>query len=88
VARCCPRPCATHHPESPRLAIGAIDESGKTFVSDWAADLGPTYLEAEKTPIGGSAPPPRAYTPLRAPIDPRGRIVIVVDDGIATGSTT
>lgn len=27
------------------------------------------------------------YTPTRAPIDPRGRIVIVVDDGLATGST-
>ncbi|HEX5034215.1 MAG TPA: phosphoribosyltransferase family protein, partial [bacterium] len=27
------------------------------------------------------------YTPDRAPIDPRGRIVLVVDDGIATGST-
>ena len=27
------------------------------------------------------------YTPVRAPIDPAGRIVIVVDDGLATGST-
>jgi predicted phosphoribosyltransferase len=27
------------------------------------------------------------YTPLRPPIDPCGRTVIVVDDGIATGST-
>lgn len=27
------------------------------------------------------------YTPLRTPVDPRDRIVIVVDDGIATGST-
>jgi predicted phosphoribosyltransferase len=29
------------HPESPELAIGAIDESGKAFVSEWAADLDP-----------------------------------------------
>jgi putative phosphoribosyl transferase len=28
-----------------------------------------------------------AYTLKRGPIDPRGRIVIVVDDGLATGST-
>lgn len=36
------------HPESAELAIGAIDESGKAFVSDWAADLDPEYLAAEK----------------------------------------
>jgi predicted phosphoribosyltransferase len=76
------------HPESPELAIGAIDESGKTFVSDWAADLGPTYIEAEKKrQLEVLRRRRAAYTPLRAPIDPRGRIVIVVDDGIATGST-
>jgi predicted phosphoribosyltransferase len=27
------------------------------------------------------------YTPVRPPLDPVGRIVIVVDDGLATGST-
>ncbi len=27
------------------------------------------------------------YTPIRPPIDPAGRIVIVVDDGLATGAT-
>ncbi|MCC6756697.1 MAG: hypothetical protein IT474_01875, partial [Arenimonas sp.] len=27
------------------------------------------------------------YTPARAPIDPAGRTVIVVDDGLATGAT-
>lgn len=27
------------------------------------------------------------YTPIRAPIDPAGRTVIVVDDGLATGAT-
>ena len=28
-----------------------------------------------------------SYTPIRPPHDPAGRIVIVVDDGLATGST-
>jgi len=28
-----------------------------------------------------------SYTPVRAPLDPSGRVVIVVDDGLATGST-
>ena len=27
------------------------------------------------------------YTPERPPIDPAGRIVIIIDDGLATGST-
>ncbi len=76
------------HPEQPELAIGAIDENGNAFVSEWAADLDPVYLEGEKQRQLGILRQRRAkYTPLRAPIDPHARIVIVVDDGIATGST-
>jgi predicted phosphoribosyltransferase len=76
------------HAEQPELAIGAIDENGKAFVSDWATDLDPEYLEAEKQRQLSLLRERRVhYTPLRAPIDPRGRTVIVVDDGIATGST-
>jgi len=76
------------HPEQPELAIGAIDESGNAFISEWAAELNPQYLEAEKArQLDVLRRRLAAYTPLRAPIDPHGRIVIVVDDGIATGST-
>lgn len=76
------------HPEQPELAIGAIDEQGNAFISDWAADLDPTYLEAEKKrQLTVLAKRRATYTPARQPIDPKGRIVIVVDDGIATGST-
>jgi putative phosphoribosyl transferase len=76
------------HPDQPELAIGAIDEDGNAFVSEWAADLDPEFLEAEKRRQLEVLGQRRAkYTPLRAPIDPRDRIVIVVDDGIATGST-
>ena len=76
------------HPEQPELAIGAIDEQGNAFVSDWAADLDPVYLEAEKKrQLAVLAERRATYTPARRPIDPKGRIVIVVDDGIATGST-
>jgi predicted phosphoribosyltransferase len=76
------------HPDQPELAIGAIDESGNAFVSDWAADLDPQYLEVEKQrQLEVLRRRRAAYTPLRPPIDPRDRIVIVVDDGIATGST-
>ena len=76
------------HPHQPELAIGAIDEEGNAFVSQWALNLGPEFLETEKDHQFEVLRRRRAkYTPLRAPIDPRRRIVIVVDDGIATGST-
>jgi predicted phosphoribosyltransferase len=76
------------HPEQPELAIGAVDENGNAFISDWAADLPPEYLEAEKQrQLAVLRQRRKSYTPWRAPLDPRGRVVIVVDDGIATGST-
>ena len=76
------------HPKQPELAIGAVDESGNTILSHWAADIDPEYIEEEKRRQLGTLRQRRArYTPRRAPIDPQGRSVIVVDDGIATGST-
>jgi putative phosphoribosyl transferase len=76
------------HPEQSELAIGAIDEKGNAFVSEWATDLDPSYLEAEKRRQLAELRERRGrYTPLRKSIDPHDRIVIVVDDGIATGST-
>ena len=76
------------HPSQPELAIGAIDEEGKVFFSDYAYELDERYLEAEKQRQLELLRRRRArYTPHRPPIDPEGRIVIVVDDGIATGST-
>jgi predicted phosphoribosyltransferase len=76
------------HPSQPELAIGAIDESGKVFYSDYAYDIDEAYLEAEKRRQLEIIRNRRArYTPDRPPIDPKDRIVIVVDDGIATGST-
>jgi predicted phosphoribosyltransferase len=76
------------HPDQPELAIGAIDENGHAFVSEWAADVDRNFLEAEKRRQLEVLRQRRAkYTPSRAPIDPSGRIVVVVDDGIATGST-
>ena len=76
------------HPDQPELAIGAIDEQGNAFIAEWAADLDPLYLEAEKKrQLEVLARRRATYTPARSAIDPKGRIVIVVDDGIATGST-
>lgn len=76
------------HPDQPEFAIGAVDESGNTILHDWAAELPVEYIEAEKERQLDTLRMRRSrYTPGRAPADPGGRFVIVVDDGIATGST-
>jgi putative phosphoribosyl transferase len=76
------------HPDQPEFAIGAIDETGQTFLPEWAADVDPQVIEAEKQRQLKVLRERRArYTPMREPIDAYDRIAIVVDDGIATGST-
>ncbi len=77
-------------PFNAEYAIGSVDESGWTYVSEHAAAAGatPEYIEAEKLRQMETMRQRRAqYTPIRPPIDPAGRIVIVVDDGLATGAT-
>ncbi len=77
-------------PFNPEFAIGSIDESGWTYIADYAESAGGTsaYLAQEKQAQLDTIRKRRAqYTPLRPPIDPTGRIVIVVDDGLATGAT-
>jgi len=77
-------------PGSPEFAVGAIDETGWAYVADHAASAGADarYLEREKeTQLATLRRRRREYTPARPPIDPAGRIVIVVDDGLATGAT-
>ena len=77
-------------PFNPEFALGSIDESGWSYIADYAESAGgtPTYLAQEKQAQLDTIKKRRAqYTPLRPPIDPAGRIVIVVDDGLATGAT-
>jgi predicted phosphoribosyltransferase len=77
-------------PGNPEFAVGAIEESGWAFVAPHARSAGAdeAYLEAEKQVQMETIRKRRAeYTAHRPRIDPKGRIVIVVDDGLATGST-
>jgi len=77
-------------PFNPELAVGAIDESGWTYVADYAEGIGASasHLAAEKATQLELLRKRRAqYTPARPSTDPRGRIAIVVDDGIATGAS-
>jgi predicted phosphoribosyltransferase len=77
-------------PGAPEFAIGAIDESGWVYLAPYAreAGAGEAYIEAEKkSQLAVLQERRRRYTPGRAPVDPAGRTVIVVDDGLATGAT-
>ena len=76
-------------PGNPELAIGAIDESGQIHLNDprsrhTLAD----YLNHEAAEqLRELRRRRRLFSAGRAPSDPAGRIVIVVDDGLATGAT-
>ena len=77
-------------PMNPEFAVGSIDESGWAYVAEHAAAAGAdvTYVEHEKQRQLETLRKRRAmYTPNRTPIDAKGRVVIVVDDGLATGAT-
>ena len=77
-------------PFSPEFAVGAIDESGWMYVAPHARAAGAddAYLAGERDTQLALLRQRRAqYTPGRAPVDPTARVVIVIDDGLATGAT-
>lgn len=77
-------------PQNPEYAIGSIDESGWTYTAEGAERSGAdaAYIRAATAREMQTLAARRAlYTPHCAPIDPAGRIAIVVDDGLATGAT-
>lgn len=77
-------------PGSAEFAVGAVDETGWVYVAPHAARAGAdaAYLAREQQFQLETLRRRRAqYTPARPPINPAGRTVIVVDDGLATGAT-
>ncbi len=77
-------------PYSPEYAIGAIVENGWTYLTPESglSGISPAYIEQEKAKqLEAIRARRRQYTPLRNPVDPSGRVVIIVDDGLATGAT-
>jgi len=76
-------------PYNPELAIGSIDETGAVYLDPDIRHLAnDAYLEAEKkSQLATLRQRRQQYEPAGAPIDAGGRIAIVLDDGIATGST-
>ena len=79
-----------HAPGNSEFAIGAVDETGWTYLADYARETGATqeYIAREVAAERETMRRRRAqYTPGRGPVGAGGRIVIVVDDGLATGAT-
>src|SRR5690554_4574044 len=75
-------------PGNPEFAIGAVSEDGSVHLEEEAALCRDDWLAREvarqRELIDERR---RRYTPVRSPIDPTGRVVVVVDDGSATGAT-
>ena len=75
-------------PGQPELAIGAVDEAGNVLQGEYFDTAPPEYLGEEihtqqeilRTRRG-------LYTRTQPAIDAASRLVIIVDDGIATGSS-
>jgi putative phosphoribosyl transferase len=75
-------------PDQPELAIGAIDEAGKVLRGAYFHIASEEQIREETLAQQEVIRARRQlYTGARAPIDPAGRIAILVDDGVATGSS-
>lgn len=75
-------------PGQPELAIGAVDEAGTVLQGRYFHLADEDYLRGE---IHTQREVIRArremYTKAQKALDPGGRIAVIVDDGIATGSS-
>lgn len=77
-------------PGNPELAIGSIDEAGHVALAEDAKDLWITdeYLEREqREQLEVLRTRRERYGTTRPAASAAGRVVIVLDDGVATGST-
>jgi predicted phosphoribosyltransferase len=75
-------------PGQPELAIGAVDEAGTVLKGSYFDLAGDQYLRGEiRAQLDIIRARREMYTRARQPVDPAGRTVVIVDDGIATGSS-
>jgi len=77
-------------PDNPEFALGAVGEGGELYIAPYASSFhySDEVIEAEaKKQVQILKERRKLYTPYRPSVDAQGRIVILVDDGIATGST-
>jgi predicted phosphoribosyltransferase len=75
-------------PGQPELAIGAVDEAGNVLKGRYFDIATDEYIREEvHAQMGILRMRREQYTRVQAAVDPAGRIVTIVDDGIATGSS-
>jgi putative phosphoribosyl transferase len=75
-------------PGQPELAIGAVDEAGTVLKGAYFDIAAEPYLREEiRTQRDILRARRESYTRAQATIDAAGRVVIIVDDGVATGSS-
>jgi putative phosphoribosyl transferase len=78
-------------PGQEELAMGAIAPGGVTIINDYIVsrlNIAPQAIEAAiEVEIKELARRERMYRAQRPPLDSTGRIIILIDDGLATGST-
>lgn len=77
------------HPQSPEYAIGAVTLTGERVLNQAeTSQIDTAWLEKEITmQIKEAKRRQRAYLKDRKQVDLKGKTVIIVDDGIATGLT-
>lgn len=75
-------------PEQPELAIGAVDEAGAVLKGRYFDIASDDYIREEVRAQQQILRTRRdLYTRAQHALDPAGRLVIIVDDGIATGAS-
>jgi len=78
-------------PYNPELAIGAVTEEGQVYLNSMAIrslHIKESYIEEEKkTRLAAMKEKLNMYRAVRKKVPLKGRTVIIVDDGLATGST-
>jgi predicted phosphoribosyltransferase len=75
-------------PGQPELAIGAVDEAGTVLQGTYFDVADEEYARGEvRTQRDVIRARREMYTRAQKAVDPAGRIVVIVDDGIATGSS-
>lgn len=78
-------------PYNPELAIGAITEEGQVYLNSTAIrslHIKESYIEEEKKArLAAMKEKLNMYRAVRKKVALKGRTVIIVDDGLATGST-
>jgi putative phosphoribosyl transferase len=75
-------------PGQPEFAIGAVDEAGTVLKGEYFETASAEYLRGEvRTQREILRKRRELYTRAEKAVDPADRVVIIVDDGIATGSS-